>query len=164
MAAKELPDKRVVLQARVTSMLIWPASIIKAAISAPAGYEVQELSQELQSLYPLQVRPVHLQSVHSSGSIDWHAASAVKLQRCSTSLSELNLWSHFTSTLSICSLSALECSNPATAHQLSGNNKELCRFKVLQGMKPHALSACNPMHVFLERLQTREVLFSRLAQ
>ena len=71
MAAKELPDKRVVLQARVTSMLIRPASITKAALSAPAGYEVQELSQELQSLYPLQVCPMHLQSVHPSGSVDW---------------------------------------------------------------------------------------------
>ena len=61
MVAKELPDKRVLLQARVTSMLSQPASITRAVLSAPAGYEVQELPQELQSLYPLQVSQKHLQ-------------------------------------------------------------------------------------------------------
>lgn len=54
-AAKELPDRRVVLQAKVASMLSRPASITQAVVSAPAGYEVQELPHELQSLYPLQV-------------------------------------------------------------------------------------------------------------
>ncbi len=61
MVAKELPDKRVLLQARVTSMLTRPASITRAATSAPAGYQVQELPQELQSLYPLQVSGLFLQ-------------------------------------------------------------------------------------------------------
>lgn len=55
MVAKELPDRRVVLQARVTSMLPRPASITRAALTPPAGYEAQELPQELQFLYPLQV-------------------------------------------------------------------------------------------------------------
>ena len=54
-AAKELPDRRIVLQARVASMLSRPASITQAVVSAPAGYEVMELPHELQSLYPLQV-------------------------------------------------------------------------------------------------------------
>ena len=55
MAAKELPDRRIVLQARVSSMLTRPASITQATLSAPAGYEVQEALPELQSLFPLQV-------------------------------------------------------------------------------------------------------------
>lgn len=55
MAAKELPDRRIVLQARVSSMLTRPASITQATLSAPAGYEVQEAAPELQSLFPLQV-------------------------------------------------------------------------------------------------------------
>lgn len=61
LVARELPDKRVLLQAMVTSMLAQPASIVRATLSAPAGYEVQELPQELQSLYPLQVCNMHLQ-------------------------------------------------------------------------------------------------------
>ena len=56
-AAKELPDRRIVLQARVASMLSRPASITQAVTSALAGYEVLELPHELQSLYPLQVCP-----------------------------------------------------------------------------------------------------------
>ena len=61
MVAKELPNKRVLLQARVTSMLTRPASITRAATSAPAGYQLQELPQELQSLFPLQVSSLPLQ-------------------------------------------------------------------------------------------------------
>ncbi len=55
MAAKELPDRRVVLQARVSSMLMRPARIEEAILSAPAGYVIQEAPPELQSLFPLQV-------------------------------------------------------------------------------------------------------------
>lgn len=60
MVAKELPDKSVLLQARVTSMLTRAASITQAIVSPPAGYQVKEVPQELQSLYPLQVTSLHL--------------------------------------------------------------------------------------------------------
>ena len=60
MVAKELPDKSILLQARVTSMLTRAASITQATVSSPAGYQVKEMPQELQSLYPLQVTSLHL--------------------------------------------------------------------------------------------------------
>ena len=75
-AAKELPDRRVVLQAKVASMLSRPASIMQALVSAPAGYEVLELPHELQSLYPLQVcLPVYL----AAGFLDFHPALVLDL-------------------------------------------------------------------------------------
>ena len=75
-SAKELPDRRIVLQARVISMLSRPASITQAVVSAPAGYEVQELPPELQSLYPLQVcLPVHL----AAGASDSNSSMALDL-------------------------------------------------------------------------------------
>lgn len=55
MTARELGDKRVVVQTRVTSMLAWQATITQASMSAPAGYELQPASPELQALFPLQV-------------------------------------------------------------------------------------------------------------
>ena len=72
MVAKELPDRRVLLQARVTSMLSRPASITRATLSAPAGYEVQELPQELQFLYPLQVSRMHPQSHRPLSAVERH--------------------------------------------------------------------------------------------
>ncbi len=56
MTARELADKRVVVQTRVTSMLAWQATITQASMSAPAGYELQPASPELQALFPVQVR------------------------------------------------------------------------------------------------------------
>ena len=56
MTARELADKRVVVQTRVTSMLAWQATITQASMSAPAGYELQPASPELQALFPVQAR------------------------------------------------------------------------------------------------------------
>lgn len=55
LVARELADKRVVVQTRVTSMLAWQATITQATMSAPAGYEVQPPSPALSALFPLQV-------------------------------------------------------------------------------------------------------------
>lgn len=60
MTARELGDKRVVVQTRVTSMLAWQATITQASMSAPAGYELQPASPELQALFPLQVCVVQI--------------------------------------------------------------------------------------------------------
>ena len=49
-------DRRVALQARVTSMLARQATISHAQFQAPPGYELQPQPPELASLLPLQVR------------------------------------------------------------------------------------------------------------
>ncbi len=53
MMAKELAEKRVLVQTQVTSTLAWQAVITQAIMSAPAGYEVQQIGSEI---FPLQVQ------------------------------------------------------------------------------------------------------------
>ncbi|BDA42992.1 hypothetical protein COCOBI_03-8860 [Coccomyxa sp. Obi] len=63
MMAKELAEKRVMVQTQVTSMLAWQATITQAGMSAPAGYEVQQIGSEI---FPLQVPPgATVQLLHS---------------------------------------------------------------------------------------------------
>lgn len=76
MIAKELAEKRVMVQTQVTSMLAWQAIITQAGMSAPAGYEVQQIGSEI---LPLQVQIPSALRVKMGSCINLHCSVARRL-------------------------------------------------------------------------------------